>query len=58
MAPPQATGMPEAKGINSLDFVAAIKRLLTIGAIELDAELWRGPDRKPRRGIRLVEIGE
>jgi hypothetical protein len=50
--------MPEAKGINSLDFVAAIKRLLTIGAIELDAELWRGPDRKPRRGIRLVEIGE
>lgn len=50
--------MPEAKGLKKEAFASAMERLLTIGAIELDAELWRGPDRKPRRGIRLVEGGE
>lgn len=57
-APKIFAGMPEAKGMKRADFAAAMERLLTIEAIELDAELWRGPDRKPRRGIRLVEGGK
>lgn len=57
-APQIFAAMPEAKGVKKADFEAAMERLLTLGAIELDAELWRGPDRKPRRGIRLVEGGE
>lgn len=57
-APMIFAGMPEAKGHKKADFAAAMERLLTIGAIELDAELWRDEHRKPRRGIRLVEGGE
>ncbi|TRD10907.1 AAA family ATPase [Erythrobacter insulae] len=56
-APKIFAGMPEAKGFGKADFAAAMERLLTIGAIELDAELWRDEHRKPRRGIRLVESG-
>jgi len=50
--------MPEAKGFKKADFAAAMERLLSLKVIECDAELWRGPDRKTRRGIRLVEGGE
>jgi hypothetical protein len=35
-----------------------MERLLGIKAIECDAELWRGTDRKIRGGIRLMEGGE
>jgi RecA-family ATPase len=57
-APKIFAGMPEAKGHTKANFAAAMERLLTIGTIELDAELWRDEHRKPRRGIRLVEGGE
>ena len=53
-APKIFAGMPEAKGMKKPEFEAAMERLLTIGAIELDAELWRDDHRKARRGIRLV----
>lgn len=54
-APKIFAAMPEAKGLKKADFAAAMERLLSLGKIECDAELWCGPDRKPRRGIRLVE---
>lgn len=54
-APKVFAAMPEAKGLKKADFAAAMERLLSLGRIECDAELWRGADRKPRRGIRLVE---
>lgn len=57
-APKIFAAMPEAKGLKKADFAAAMERLLSLGRIECDAELWRGPDRKTRRGIRLVEGGE
>lgn len=57
-APKIFAGMPEAKGMKKADFEAAMERLLSLKAIECDAELWRGDDRKPRCGIRLVEGGE
>lgn len=57
-APKVFAGMPEAKGRKKADFAAALERLLSRQVIECDAELWRGPDRKPRRGIKLVEGGE
>lgn len=57
-APKMFAAMPEAKGMKRPDFAAAMERLLSLKVIECDAELWRGPDRKPRRGIRLVKGGE
>lgn len=54
-APKVFAAMTEAKGFKKADFAAAMERLLSLKRIECDAELWRGPDRKPRRGIRLVE---
>lgn len=57
-APKIFAGMPAAKGHKKDDFAAAMERLLTLGAIELDADLWRGDDRKARRGIRLLEGDE
>lgn len=57
-APKIFAGMPEAKGMKKGDFAAAMERLLSLGKIELNTELWRGDDRKPRYGIRLVEGGE
>lgn len=57
-APAIFAAMPEAKGMKRAEFAAAMERLLSLKVIECDAELWRGPDRKPRRGIRLVEGGE
>lgn len=57
-APMIFAAMPEAKGTKRADLAAAMERLLSIEAIELDAELWRGRDRKFRRGIRLAEGGK
>lgn len=57
-APATFAKMPAAKGLKIADFAAALERLLSLKVIECDAELWRGPDRKFRRGIRLVEGGE
>lgn len=57
-APAIFAKMPAAKGMKRADFEAALERLLGLNVIECDAELWRGPDRKPRSGIRLVEGGE
>lgn len=54
-APKVFAAMPEAKGLKKPDFAGAMERLLSLKVIECDAELWRGPDRKARRGIRLVE---
>lgn len=56
-APKVFAAMPEAKGFKKADFAAAMERLLSLGRIECDAELWRGKDRKFRHGIRLVEGG-
>jgi RecA-family ATPase len=57
-APATFAKMPDAKGMKRAEFEAAMNRLLSLKVIECDAELWRGPDRKPRRGIRLVKGGE
>jgi RecA-family ATPase len=57
-APKIFAGMPAAKGMKKPEFEAAMERLLGIKAIECDAELWRGTDRKIRGGIRLMEGGE
>ncbi len=57
-APKIFAGMPAAKGMKKPEFEAAMERLLGTKAIECDAELWRGTDRKIRRGIRLVEGGK
>lgn len=57
-APKIFAGMPAAKGMKKPEFEAAMERLLGLKAIECDADLWRGDDRKTRRGIRLVEGGE
>ena len=53
-APKIFAGMREAKGMKKPEFEAAMERLLTIGAIELDVELWRDAHRKPKCGIRQV----
>lgn len=51
-APKVFEGMVDGKGWKRADFAAAMERLLHMGVIEVDAELWMGPDRHPRRGIR------
>lgn len=54
-APKIFAGMKaEAKGIKVEGFKAAMERLLHLGKIELDAELWVGRNRHAKRGIRLV----
>jgi len=54
-APKTFAGMPEAKGIKVAGFAAAMERLLHLGRIELDADLWPGPNRHPKRGIRATD---
>ena len=53
-APKIFAGMPEAKGIKQKGLEAAMERLLHLGEIELDCELWKGGDRHMRRGIRAA----
>ena len=57
-APKIFAGMPEAKGMKKPEFEAAMERLLTIGSIELDAELWCDAYRKRKCGIRVVQGGK
>ncbi|WDF73936.1 bifunctional DNA primase/polymerase [Novosphingobium sp. KACC 22771] len=57
-APKMFAGMPEAEGIKSAGFAAALERLLHIGQIELDVELWRSSNRKWRRGIRATDAAQ
>jgi hypothetical protein len=40
-APKTFAGMPEAKGIKQAAFAAAMERLLHLGQIVVDSELWR-----------------
>ncbi|MBB4642354.1 AAA family ATPase [Rhizorhapis suberifaciens] len=43
--------MPEAKGAGESAFRGAMERLISLGKIELDAPLWRGPNRVMKHGI-------
>ncbi len=54
-APAVFAKMPEAKGTNRYGFERAFERLLHIGAIELDRQLWQGPNRHWKMGIRAAE---
>lgn len=54
-APKVFHGMTEGKGFSLKTLAAAMERLLHIGAIELDADLWKGRNRHPKKGIKLVE---
>lgn len=51
-APKAFAKMTEAKGMKSAAFEAAMERLLSGGEIEVDADLWPGNDRHPKRGIK------
>ena len=53
-APKTFAGMTEAKGIKATGFAAAMERLLHLGQIELDIDLWEGSNRHPKRGIRAA----
>lgn len=54
-APKIFVGMPESKGHKKEAFAAAMERLLHIGMIELDADLWSDNHRHMKRGIRVRE---
>ncbi len=53
-APKTFAGMPEAKGVKVAGFAAAMERLLHLGQIELDVDLWEGSNRHQKRGIRAT----
>lgn len=53
-APKVFAGMTEGKKYTAKAFAAAMERLLHLGRIELDAELWQGPNRHWKTGIRQV----
>lgn len=48
--------MPEGKGVKEGDLRNAMERLISIGKIELDAQLWQGSNRHWKVGIRAVEV--
>ena len=52
-APRVFVRMPEGKGFTVDQHDAALERLLHLGVIEIDAELWTDAHRHPKRGIRL-----
>jgi len=54
-APKTFALMPEGKGHNKAAFERAMLRLASAGEIEFDADLWPGPNRHMRRGIRRVQ---
>jgi len=54
-APKIFSAMPEGKGIKKREFAAAMERLIHLGKIKLDTELWRDAHRKAKRGIRATE---
>ncbi|GLI99146.1 AAA family ATPase [Sphingobium sp. BS19] len=45
---------PQARGVNEKDMRAAMERLLSLGKIELEANLWKGPNRHWKVGIKAV----
>lgn len=47
--------MPEGKATSKAAFERAFERLLSIGAIELDARLWQRENRAWKYGIRAIE---
>lgn len=53
-APKVFAAMVEGKGTPKVAFERAMQRLVSAGVIEFDAELWSGPNRHPKRGIRRV----
>jgi RecA-family ATPase len=55
-APKIFEGMPQAKGIKSKGFAAAMERLLSLGTIALDQPLWRGSNRLMKQGIKRTEV--
>jgi RecA-family ATPase len=57
-APKIFADLPQAKGIKQKGFKAAMERLLHLGQIELDRDLWLGKDRHPKRGIMLAETSK
>lgn len=54
-APKVFASMTEGKGLSVKAFAGAMERLLYLGEIELDAELWKGPNRHQKTGIRAVD---
>ncbi|MEZ5784730.1 MAG: AAA family ATPase [Rhizobiaceae bacterium] len=57
-APKIFAGMPEAKGIKKAAFADAMERVLDMGWIELNVELWTDNHRHSKRGIRATDRGE
>ncbi|KZX94317.1 hypothetical protein A3718_07855 [Erythrobacter sp. HI0019] len=49
------TKMPEGRGNTKAAFERAFERLLALGAIELDAKLWKRENRTYKYGIRAVD---
>ncbi|WP_143066869.1 AAA family ATPase [Sphingobium sp. YR768] len=47
--------MPQAKGAKEADMRAAMERLLSLGKIELEANLWKGSNRHWKVGIRATD---
>ncbi|MGE0775201.1 MAG: AAA family ATPase [Sphingomonadaceae bacterium] len=54
-APKVFAAMAEGKAHNEKAFAQAMERLLYLGQIELDAPLWRGPNRVMKQGIKAAE---
>lgn len=54
-APRIFSHMPQAKGVKETDLRAAMERLISLGRIELEVNLWKGPNRHWKVGIRAIE---
>ena len=54
-APKVFAGMPEARGMKQAAFAAAMERLISLGNIVLDEQLWRGPNRVMKQGIKRAQ---
>ncbi len=54
-APRIFAGMPASRGLREDAFARAMERLINLGAIELEANLWKGPNRHWKTGIKAAE---
>jgi RecA-family ATPase len=54
-APKVFTAMPEGKHLPEKAYARAMERLISLGHIQLDRELWRGPNRVMKQGIKASE---
>jgi RecA-family ATPase len=54
-APRIFASMPEARGVREDGFKRAMEGLISLGKIELDASLWKGPNRHWKTGIKETE---